>query len=82
MMLTLRSLFKFTAKVQPKAENYTYAKDIPANVAREHMNLFQAINSGIDIALATDHTYKLIDLELKYLEKMLSLVAFLDVLMD
>lgn len=55
-MLAIRNLFKFSTKVQPKAEHYTYAKDIPANLAREHMNLFQAINSGIDIALATDHT--------------------------
>jgi len=81
-MLTLRSLFRFSTKVQPKADHYTYAKDIPANVAREHMNLFQAINSGIDIALATDQTYIFIDLELRFSERMLNLVVFLDVLMD
>lgn len=36
--------------------SYTFAKDIPASLQRTHWNLFQAINSGIDVALETDQT--------------------------
>lgn len=30
---------------------YTYAKDIPTSQQRTHWNLFQAVNSALDIAL-------------------------------
>lgn len=55
------SLFRFSSQLsqvnnQTGAEAYRFAKDIPTSVPREHMNLFQAINSAIDIALATDKT--------------------------
>lgn len=33
---------------------YTLAKDIPASVDRTKMNLFQAVNSALDIALKSD----------------------------
>lgn len=62
MRLTLRNLFRFAVQTQTEkktstAQNYTFAKDIPSSVPREHMNLYQSINSAIDVALATDPTY-------------------------
>lgn len=35
---------------------YDFAKNIPGTVQRNHMNLFTAINSAIDISLETDPT--------------------------
>lgn len=49
-----KNLFRFSQTNQPI--KYTYAKDIPATVQRNHMNLFTAINSAIDISLETDPT--------------------------
>jgi len=46
------------------------------------MNLFQAVNSAIDIALETDSTYTISNSELKYLERMLNLVEYFDALLD
>lgn len=37
-------------------QRYTYARDIPTSIPRNHMNLFTAINSAIDICLETDPT--------------------------
>lgn len=48
------NLFRFAT------HKYTYAKEIPHTVQRNHMNLFTAINSAIDITLETDKTYLLI----------------------
>ena len=31
-----------------------FAKDLPSDMERKHMNLFTAINSALDIALETD----------------------------
>jgi hypothetical protein len=39
------NLFRFST------HKYTYAKDIPHTIQRNHMNLFTAINSAIDITL-------------------------------
>jgi hypothetical protein len=46
------------------------------------MNLFQAVNSAIDIALETDSTYTISNSELKYLERTLNLVEYFDALLD
>ena len=35
---------------------FRLAKDIPADVEKQHMNLFQSVNNALDIALATDKT--------------------------
>lgn len=43
-----KNIFEFSTKNTPK---YTYARDIPPTVQRNHMNLFTAINSAIDISL-------------------------------
>lgn len=60
MRLCLNTLYRFTAQTNPLSSNhFLYARDIPANLPREHMNLFQAINSAIDISLASDSTYLL-----------------------
>ena len=57
MRVLTKSFFNFTVQQQPNQPNhYTFAKDIPQSVKRTHMNMFQAINSAIDIALETDHT--------------------------
>lgn len=50
----LRNIFNFS--ISQQAQKYTYAKDIPATVQCNHMNLFTAINSAIDISLETDPT--------------------------
>lgn len=49
-MLTkvFKNIFKFSTKNTAK---YTYARDIPPTLQRNHMNLFTAINSAIDICL-------------------------------
>ena len=49
---------------------YTLEKDIPATVPKKFMNMYEAINSALDIALETDSTYLHYDLELKFLERM------------
>ena len=50
-----RNIFNFSSTTTlPK--RYTYARDIPTTVQRNHMNLFTAINSAIDICLETDPT--------------------------
>lgn len=46
------------------------------------MNLFQAVNSAIDIALETDSTYIIFNSARKYSERMLNLVESLDALLD
>lgn len=46
-----RSLFAFSAT------KYPFARDISGTVQRKHMNLFEAVNSAIDIALEKDETY-------------------------
>lgn len=35
---------------------YNYARDIPESVDKTHWNLFQAVNSAIDLALESDPT--------------------------
>jgi len=50
-----KNLFRFSTQNNP-VQKYTYARDIPASVQRNHMNLFTAINSAIDISLETDPT--------------------------
>ena len=51
----LKNIFSFSSATNP-AQRYTFAKDIPATVPKNHMNLFTAINSAIDISLETDST--------------------------
>lgn len=53
MKIFTRNLFRFSAQSQTQQipPHFTYAKDIPSTMPRTHMNLFQAINSAIDIAL-------------------------------
>ena len=59
MKIFTRNLYRFSVQSQAKeaSNHFTFAKDIPASLPRTHMNLFQSINSAIDIALETDHTY-------------------------
>ena len=58
MRALTRNLFKFTAQKQSAEQppHYIFAKDIPDSAKRTHMNMFQSINSAIDIALETDQT--------------------------
>ena len=58
MIKLLRSsLWRFSqAQTNPNSSHYVYGKDIPASVERTKLNLFQAVNSAMDIALETDHT--------------------------
>lgn len=49
---------------------YNYAKDIPEHTERTHWNLFQAVNSAMDIALETDPTYLTLNSALKSSDKM------------
>lgn len=60
-MKLLRSLAFFGSQAQKaKAyETYNFAKDIPQTVERTHWNLFQAVNSAIDLALESDPTYSM-----------------------
>ena len=53
MKILTKNLFRFSiqSKTQEKPLNFAFAKDIPSSIARTHMNLFQAVNSAIDIAL-------------------------------
>ena len=51
----LKSIFKFSS-TNNQTQKYTYAKDIPSSIPKNHMNLFTAINSAIDISLETDPT--------------------------
>lgn len=80
----LKSVLKFATQASPQQKstpNFTFAKDIPTTLPREHMNLFQSINSAIDIALATDHTYFLdfMCVGLRFLGRMSNLEVFFDV---
>lgn len=45
-----KNLFRFSSQ-NNQVQKYTYARDIPTSVQRNHMNLFTAINSAIDISL-------------------------------
>lgn len=68
-----------TANAQNSYPTYQFAKEIPQETERVHQNLYMALNSAMDIALKTDKTYILIDVVLKYLEKMSNSEEFLDV---
>ena len=46
-----KNIFKFTNTHPHQTLKYTFAKDIPGTVQRNHMNLFTAVNSAIDISL-------------------------------
>lgn len=71
-MKLLRSLAFFGSQAQKAKtyETYNYARDIPQTVERTHWNLFQAVNSAIDLALESDPTYSMSYLEPKSSEKM------------
>ena len=58
------------AKANPAYPTYNFAKDIPEHQERVHWNLFQAVNSAIDIALETDSTYLLCEVGPKCSVKM------------
>jgi hypothetical protein len=54
----LKNMVSFSQLSQKhEVPKYAFAKDIPETVQRNHMNLFTAINSAIDISLETDPTY-------------------------
>lgn len=60
MRVCAKNIFKFATTQADKKKNvpnFAFAKDIPADMPREHMNLFQSINSAIDVALGSDPTY-------------------------
>lgn len=71
-MKLLRSLAFFGSQAQKAKsyETYNFAKDIPQTVERTHWNLFQAVNSAIDLALESDPTYMMSYLELRFSVKM------------
>lgn len=50
------NIFRIAQAQSKTATNYRVANDIPDSVPREHMNLYQAVNSAIDVALETDKT--------------------------
>lgn len=60
MRLITRNAIRFAsqkeAHINQSQSHFTFAKDIPSSLPREHMNLFKSINSAIDVALATDPT--------------------------
>ena len=43
-------------KISFASNHFMYAKDIPQSLERKHMNMFTAINSALDVALASDKT--------------------------
>ena len=57
--LISKNLRCFTAK-------YTYGKDIPADKETKFMNLYQAVNNALDIALETDKTAVLFGEDVKF----------------
>jgi len=48
--------FQFATSRSFATTKYRTAADIPANVERKKINLFQSVNSALDIALQTDKT--------------------------
>lgn len=70
-MKLLRSLafFGSQAKKSKSLETFNFAKDIPESYERTHWNLFQAVNSAIDLALESDSTYQIDHLEQKYSDR-------------
>ena len=56
-MLKLAHRTVYTAaQIQAHAISHRFAKDLPSSLERQNMNLFHALNSAMDIALATDPT--------------------------
>jgi hypothetical protein len=59
-LLRRSNFFNFSRHVKTQdAHNFQFAKDIPESLTRAHMNLFQSVNSAIDIALEKDSTYNI-----------------------
>ena len=57
MRVGLNNIYKVATQTSVQgAKNFKLARDIPEDMPREHMNLYQAVNSAIDVALATDPT--------------------------
>lgn len=50
MLLKLKHTFNFSSR-------FLRASDIPENLERKKLNLFQSVNNALDIALATDPKY-------------------------
>lgn len=74
--LLTKSLFSIAQTAPALGNNYNFAKDIPASEPRTQLNLFQAVNSALDVALQTDQTYLPPYLALKSLEKTLNSEEF------
>ena len=54
----LKNIFGFTQVVHKhEFHRYNFSKDIPGTLQKNHMNLFTAVNSAIDISLESDSTY-------------------------
>ncbi len=60
--------------------SYAFAKDIPQAMETTKMNLFQAVNSALDIALETDKSYNFAKVGLRYSERMSNSVGSSDAL--
>lgn len=60
-MRKVSNLFKFCTAPNKSVHplHFDFAKNIPLSVFRSHQNLFQAVNSAMDIALETDPTYSI-----------------------
>ena len=72
-----RTLTRTFGRVAPYSySTYALASDIPASEERTRINLFQAVNSAIDLALAADPTYLFPHSALKSSVKMSSSVEY------
>lgn len=67
-MINLNHLFRSFSTAK-----YSLEKNIPTTVPKRFMNMMEAINDALDIAMRTDATYTHQYSELRYLERMWSL---------
>lgn len=64
-MLNLKQVFRSFSTAK-----YSLEKDIPATVPKKFMNMMEAINNALDIAMETDQTYIPQHSEPRYSERM------------
>lgn len=58
MRVGINSFFRIATQANPETTpKFKFAKDIGDSMPKKHMNLYESVNSALDIALATDKTY-------------------------
>ena len=59
MRVAINNFYRVSTQANPSpaTAKFRLAKDIDASLPRKHMNLFESVNSALDIALETDKTY-------------------------